>query len=177
MVANTNSRLYSGGFRNGVMVYGELAPGEENSGKLVSLIRDKAKYEAEVNGWKNIILDGPPGIGCPVISTITGVDQVLIVTEPSVSGMKDLVRAVEIVINFNLRPKVIINKFDLNEEISDMMQKWCRENGLELYGRLPFHQVMTTAMINGKSIVEWDPHHEISKVLEEIWNKILDNNW
>src|SRR4030043_581131 len=114
MIQNDKSRMYSGSFRNGKMVYGRLAPGEENSGKLVNMVREKAKQVSSENGLETIILDGPPGIGCPVISTITGVDKVVIVTEPTISGLHDLQRTIGIVSKFNLAAFVIINKFDLN---------------------------------------------------------------
>ena len=103
MVRNDKSRMYSGSFRNGKMVYGRLAPGEENSGKLVNMVREKAKEVAKINNLDTTILDGPPGIGCPVISTITGVDKVVIVTEPTISGLHDLQRTIEIVKKFSRR--------------------------------------------------------------------------
>lgn len=111
---NGKSRMYTGSFRNGKMVYGQLAPGEENSGKLVNMVRDKAKAIAKAENIDTIIIDGPPGIGCPVISTITGVNQVVIVTEPTISGLQDLKRTIEITSTFNLNTWVIINKYDLN---------------------------------------------------------------
>src|SRR4030043_615537 len=113
MVQNDKSKMYSGSFRNGKMVYGRLAPGEENSGKLVNMVREKAKQVAKENNINTVILDGPPGIGCPVISTITGVDKVIIVTEPTISGLHDLQRTIGIVREFNLSAYVIINKYDL----------------------------------------------------------------
>ena len=116
MLDNDKSRMYSGDFRNGKMVYGRLAPGEENSGKLVNMVREKAKKVAKENNLEHIVIDGPPGIGCAVISSITGVDHVLIVTEPTISGLHDMKRTLELVSKFNLKPWVLINKFDLNEE-------------------------------------------------------------
>ncbi|MGQ9621176.1 MAG: ATP-binding protein, partial [Bacteroidales bacterium] len=118
MVSDDKSVLYSGSFRYGRMVYGILAPGGENSGKLVNMVRSKAKEESEKNIIQNIILDGPPGIGCPVISTITGVDTVVIVTEPTLSGLHDLERTIEVVNKFNVKKYVIINKYNLNISLS-----------------------------------------------------------
>ena len=104
------------------MVYGRLAPGEENTGKLVSKVRDKAKQIAKESGIKDIIIDGPPGIGCSAISSITGVDAVVVVTEPTLSGLHDLKRTLEITAGFNLKTSVIINKCDINEEMSSKLR-------------------------------------------------------
>jgi MinD superfamily P-loop ATPase len=157
MVKNNKSRMYSGSFRNGKMVYGRLAPGEENSGKLVSLVREKAKQVAEENNLETIIIDGPPGIGCPVISAITGVDKVVIVTEPTISGLSDMQRALEIVKKFDKAAYVIINKYDV-------------------IGHLPFDPTIVKAMINGKSITEFNPKANISEEINIIWNIILNTN-
>jgi len=174
MAQNDKSRMYSGSFRNGKMVYGRLAPGEENSGKLVNTVREKAKQSAEENGLEIIILDGPPGIGCPVISTITGVDKVVIVTEPSISGLHDMQRTVEIVQKFSLPAFVIINKYDLNSDMSDQIEDWCRQNRITIAGLLPFDRQMVEAMIMGKSITEFNPDNGISKKIKIIWNKITN---
>lgn len=172
MVPNDKSMMYSGSFRNGKMVYGRLSPGEENSGKLVNMVREKAKEIAKENNLETIILDGPPGIGCPVISTITGVDKVVIVTEPTISGLHDMQRTVEIVQKFSLPAFVIINKYDLNSVMSDQIEDWCRQNKITIAGRLPFNKQMVEAMVMGKSITEFAPDSEISKNIRIIWNKI-----
>jgi MinD superfamily P-loop ATPase len=154
MIQNDKSRMFSGSFRNGKMVYGRLAPGEENSGKLVNMIREKAKEIAKENQIKTIILDGPPGIGCPVISTITGVNKVVIVTEPSVSGFHDMMRTVEIVKKFNLNPWVIINKFNLNNEMGRQIANWCKKHKISVAGYLPFTSQIVHAMVQQMSIIE-----------------------
>lgn len=173
MIPNDKSRMYSGSFRNGKMVYGRLAPGEENSGKLVNMVRDKAKQISKNTGVETIILDGPPGIGCPVISTITGVNKVIIVTEPTISGLHDMQRAIEIVTKFNIKPTIIINKADLNFIMTDKIRKWCEENRIDVSGELAFDTEIVEAMVQGKSIIEYDPDLKISKDLREIWNKII----
>jgi len=155
------------------MVFGRLAPGEENSGKLVNMVRDKAKKLAKENDLETIILDGPPGIGCPVISTITGTDRVVIVTEPTISGLSDMKRTVEIVQKFNLRSYVIINKCDLNSSMTLVIKKWCKKNGIDIAGQLPFKKEMVEAMIQGKSITEYNSELGISKEISKIWKKIL----
>jgi len=174
MIQNDKSRMYSGSFRNGKMVYGRLAPGEENSGKLVNLVREKAKQVSEENNLNTIILDGPPGIGCPVISTITGVDEVVIVTEPTISGLHDLQRTIGIVQKFNLAAYVIINKYDLNSSMSKRIEKWCGQNGIVIAGQLPFDRQVTEAMVQAKSITEFNPDLDISKKIKIIWNKIVN---
>ena len=174
MIRNDKSRMYSGSFRNGKMVYGRLAPGEENSGKLVNMVREKAKQVSGENGLDTIILDGPPGIGCPVISAISGVDVVVIVTEPTISGLHDLQRTMGIVQKFNLAARVIINKYDLNYSMSMQIEEWCGQNGIVITGQLPFDRQMTEAMVQAKSITEFNPDLDISKKIKIIWNKILN---
>ena len=174
MVEIDKSRLYAGAFRNGRMVYGRLAPGEENSGKLVNLVREKAQKQSKSFGLETIIIDGPPGIGCPVISSITGVNQVVIVTEPSLSGLHDLQRAVEITGSFGIPTRVIINKYDLDESLTTTIEIWCRENQLEIAGRIPFDPAVVEAMVNCKTIPEWIPGSETSQRLREAWNTILN---
>jgi len=175
MVRSDKSRMYSGSFRNGMMVYGRLAPGEENSGKLVSMVRDEAKKAAGETGMKIILMDGPPGIGCPVISTVTGVDRIVIVTEPTMSGLEDLKRVFEVTRKFGGEVGVIINKYDLNEAMADRIEGWCAALGSALLGRLPYDRRVTEAMIAGKSVTEMFPDAEISKLLKDIWNKLITN--
>lgn len=167
MMDNDNSRMYAGSFRNGKMVYGRLSPGEENSGKLVNKVRSKAKLLARDHQLENIIIDGPPGIGCAVISTITGVDQVIIVTEPSVSGLHDMKRAMEITSNFNLTTSVIINKYDLNERLSFDIECYCRSRHIPIAGKIPFDRLMVDAMLNCKTVIEWAPNSEITQIISE----------
>ena len=174
MIASDKSMMYSGTFRNGRMVYGRLAPGEENSGKLVNVVRGKAKQTAAQYDLDTIILDGPPGIGCPVISTITGVDKVVVVTEPTQAGLSDMERAIEVVQKFNIPSFVIINKYDLNQAMSRKIEKWCIDNNVTVAGMLPFDSQITEAMIEAKSIIEFNPESEISKKIITIWNRIVN---
>lgn len=175
MVDNDKSRMYSGDFRNGKMVYGRLAPGEENSGKLVNMVREKAKQVAAENKLNHIVIDGPPGIGCAVISSVTGVDHVLIVTEPTISGLHDLKRTLEMVSKFSIKPWVLVNKFDLNADMTNEIEKFCNQNDISIAGRLPFDSVVVDAMVNCKSIVEWAPTSALSETLKSIWNKIISS--
>lgn len=173
MIDNDKSRMYYGSFRNGKMVYGKLAPGEENSGKLVNIVRDKARKLAEENNINTIIIDGPPGIGCPVISTITGVDYVIIVTEPTLSGLKDLQRTLELTTKFNLNTVVIINKFDLNIKITEKIENFCEKLDIKIIGKLAFDPQVVAAMINCKSIIEWQPASDLSSQIKHIYNNLI----
>ena len=173
MIDNDKSRMYYGSFRNGKMVYGKLAPGEENSGKLVNIVRDKAKKLAKANNINTIIIDGPPGIGCPVISTITGVDYVIIVTEPTLSGLKDLQRTLELTTKFNLNTVVIINKFDLNIKITEKIENFCKKSNIKIIGKLAFDPQVVAAMINCKSIIEWQPASDLSSQIKLIYNNLI----
>lgn len=173
MVDENESRLYSGSYRNGKMVYGRLAPGEENSGRLVSLVREKAKSIALKNNIKTIIIDGAPGIACPVISAITGVDKTIIITEPTLSGLNDLKRTIDIVNKFNLKFGVIINKYDLNINITNKIIKYCEENNINFVGKIEFNKNFVKAMIECKTIIEYKPYSELTKNIKNMWKKIL----
>lgn len=172
MVNSDKSRMYAGSFRNGMMVYGRLSPGEENSGKLVNMVRSKAKSMARDYEIENIIIDGPPGIGCAAISTITGVDHVVIVTEPSVSGMHDMKRALEMTTSFNLKASVIINKYDINECFSDEIEHYCHNRLISIAGKIPFDRLMVDAMVNCRTVVEWAPDSEITHIIKESFHTI-----
>jgi MinD superfamily P-loop ATPase len=169
------SRLYSGSFRYGKMVYGVLAPGEENSGKLVNEVRSKANIIATENDLAITLIDGPPGIGCPVISAIANVDGVVLVTEPTLSGFHDLKRIKEIADNFRLPAWVIINKFTINEKISSEIEAWCKKEKVNFAGKIPFDLVMVEAMTQLKTIIEYQPNGTIAKKLKEIYNYIKLN--
>lgn len=175
MIENNKSRMYSGTFRNGKMVYGRLAPGEENSGKLVNIVREKARQISKAYNIENIIIDGPPGIGCSVISSITGANNVVIITEPTISGLHDLIRTIEITSMFNLKSWVIINKYDLNPELSNDIEKYCSARDLNFAGKISFDPKVVEAMVKCKSIVEYDPASEISIQILNIWKKINSN--
>jgi MinD superfamily P-loop ATPase len=174
MLDYNKSRMYTGSFRKGRMVYGQLAPGEENSGKLVNLVREKAKQQARLHHIDTIIIDGPPGIGCPVISSITGTDHVIIVTEPSLSALLDLARATEVAQSFGIKTSVIINKYDLDETLTNEIETWCKENQLEIIGRVPFDPMIVEAMVNCKSIIEWAPGSAAGKSIREVFNTLLN---
>ena len=154
------------------MIHARLAPGEENSGKLVNVVRENARKTAQETGWETIIIDGPPGTGCPVISSVTGTNKAVIVTEPTNSGFHDMKRVLEITANFKVEAYVVVNKYDLNEVISEKIVDWCTENNIPVAGKIPFDDQIVEAMINCQSITEWQPESQASKEIIQIWERI-----
>jgi len=159
----------------GPMSHARLNPGEENSGKLVSLVRQNAKKIAETENCELIINDGPPGIGCPVIAAVGGVDIGLIVVEPSLSGIHDMERALGLLIHFKIPSLVCVNKYDINEENTDRIVEFCRSNSVEVVGKIPFDTLVTEAMVAGKSIVDYSPKSRVSEAIAELWKRTLEN--
>jgi MinD superfamily P-loop ATPase len=158
----------------GFMSHALLNPGESNSGKLVTLVRQNAKKIAEKERLDLVIIDGSPGIGCPVIASISGVDAALIVTEPTLSGIHDLKRVLELLKHFNVTPYVCINMYDINIENTEKIESFCQKSGAELVGRIPFNSKITEAMVNGKTIVEYDPKNGVSHEIKKMWKKISE---
>ncbi len=157
--------------REGTMVHAKLGIAEDNSGKLVSMVRQKAKEIAEKENNEIILIDGPPGIGCPVIASITGADMVLVVTEPALSGLHDMKRVLDMAKHFNIPAFVCINKFDINPDNTACIEKRCKERGVDVVGRIPYDKSVTAAMINRKSVVEYDCG-EVSREVNKMWEKV-----
>ncbi len=160
--------------RFGPMIHAQLFPGEENSGLLVSLLRKKAKEMAEEKGLELILSDGTPGIGCPVIASLSGVSLAVIVTEPTPSGRHDLERVAELCGHFKIPAGIIINKSDLNEKEAAAIEKFAADKGLVIFGKLPHDPTITKAMINQQTITEY-ADNEFTRELEGIWKKILQS--
>ncbi len=158
--------------RFGPMVHARLFPGEENSGKLVTLLKQQAKRLAEEKGRSLILSDGPPGIGCPVISSLSGASLAVAVTEPTPSGLHDLERVIELCGYFRIPAGVIVNKADLNENISAQIRAFCQEKGLTLLGHLPHDPVVTKAMVQAQAVTEYGANG-FSDALRKIWSGIL----
>ncbi len=155
------------------MVHSDLRPGGEGSGKLVSLIRRKARSMAEEEGKPLIISDGPPGLGCPVISSLTGSDLAVIVTEPSISGRTDLIRILDLCDHFKVQSAVIINKYDIDNAAAREMETIVTGSGSEVIGKVPFDMSVFDSLSEGKTVVEFDGC-PISEKLIEIWDRIRD---
>ncbi len=168
---NICGKWYISDTRFGPMVHARLGIAEENSGLLVSLVRNQAKVLAEERGLDTIIVDGPPGIGCPVIASITGASAVLIVTEPTLSGLHDLERVGGLAAHFKIPTLACVNKFDLNEEMSNQIADYCARNRIELVGRIPYDTAVTYAMVAGKSIVEFSDGR-VSDAIKDIWHRV-----
>ena len=156
----------------GFMSHALLHPGESNSGKLVALVRQNAKILAEKEKRDLIIIDGSPGIGCPVIASITGVDAALVVTEPTLSGIHDLERILKLLDHFNVAAFVCINMYDVNTGNTNKILSFCKENGIEVVGIIPFSFEITQAMVNGKTIVEYSPESNVAEEIMKMWEKM-----
>lgn len=155
----------------GPMVHAELIIGEEASGKLVTVVRELAREVAEREGCDLILIDGAPGIGCPVIASLTGVDLALIVTEPTLSGLHDLDRILAVTHHFGIEAVVCINKYDLNERNSERIAAFCRQHGVELVGTVPYDPVVTEAMVAGMPVVTYS-EGVVSKTIRDVWGRI-----
>ena len=158
--------------RFGSMVHARLGIAEENSGKLVTLVRREAKKLAEEKGMELIITDGAPGVGCPVIASIGGANAVLIVTEPTVSGIHDMTRVAELANFFKIPAMVCVNKYDLNPDKTKEIEQFAKDHDLPFVGKVPFDSIFTKAMVQGKNIFEHDPGSEVCGDVKAIWQKV-----
>jgi len=159
--------------RFGPMVHARLGIAEENSGKLVTLVRQQAGQLAEEKGIKLILTDGPPGVGCPVIAAIGGASCAVIVAEPTVSGIHDMKRAIELCAHFKVPVMVCINKFDLNPENSAKIENLARAGGYLVVGRVPFDPVFTRAMVQGQTLLEYDGKGLAGQYVRSVWDAIV----
>lgn len=161
--------------RYGPMVHAQLGVAQENSGKLVTLVRKEAIKIAQEKGYALVLIDGPPGIGCPVISSLGGVDGALVVTEPSLSGIHDMQRILALCGHFKIPAWVCINKADINFENTQKIKDFCQQQGTAVIGEIPFDPVVTKAMIKGQTVIEYSSG-SVSLEIEKIW-KYLRKVW
>lgn len=175
MVPSDRSRWFVGNIKNGKMVHARLAPGEENSGKLVSVVREQARKTAESSGAKTIIIDGPPGTGCAAIASLAGANCVVVVTEPTGSGLHDLKRILELAGRFQIKRYVVINKADLNQDMTDQISLWCNKEDIPVIGKLPFDPRMVHAMVQCQSITAWAPDSETSSIIKGLHRYLTGN--
>lgn len=162
--------------RFGTLVHAALDIRAENSGKLVTTVRKEAKKIAQEQNASYIIVDGSPGTGCPVIASITGSDQVIIVTEPSVSGVHDLKRVAQLAEHFSIPFAVIVNKASINAEKTELIRSWCTDNSIPFLGAIPYNGSVTKAQIEGKTIIEYEENkesRELSSILQKIIKEIV----
>lgn len=156
----------------GPMSHANLIPGMENSGKLVTLVRQNSKRLAEEGGHELVLVDGPPGIGCPVIASLADIDKGLVIVEPTLSGIHDLKRALQLLDHFKLESLVCVNKHDLNDENTAEIQDFCEKNGIDVIGLIPFDPVVTEAMVAGQPVVEFSPDGKASKAIKQAWSRV-----
>jgi MinD superfamily P-loop ATPase len=157
----------------GTLVHARLGIAQENSGKLVALVRQKARVLAEKQGAEYIICDGPPGIGCPVISSLSGASLALIVTEPTLSGIYDLERVLAVCRHFDVLAVVCINKCDINEDNRHFIENHCRAQGVEIIARISYDNVFTEAMVHGVPVVKYTDS-KVSRQINLLWRRIVE---
>ena len=166
---------YISATRFGPMVHARLGIAEENSGRLVSLVRKETRQLAEERGLDLILTDGPPGIGCPVIAAIGGATALVIVVEPTVSGIHDMERVVDLAAHFRVPGLVIVNKYDLNVEMTEAIEKLAVQRNLVVLGRVPFDPVFTRSMVQGQTLFEYGEETPTRQVVRDIWAKIISS--
>ncbi|RLG92786.1 MAG: (4Fe-4S)-binding protein [Candidatus Hecatellales archaeon] len=158
--------------RYGPLVHAKLEAAESNSGKLVTLVKNNAKNLALKEDKKLILVDGPPGIGCPVIASLGEVNLALVITEPTVSGLHDLQRILDLTGFFRIPAMVLINMYDLNLQKTEEIVGFCREAGVEAVEKIPFNPIVVEALTNGKPVVEYAPNSDVSEKIRRVWGRI-----
>jgi len=174
MNENLSGEWYISDTRFGPLVHAKLGIAEDNSGKLVALVRKQAAELAEEKKCDWVIIDGAPGIGCPVIASLSGVDCALVVTEPTLSGLHDADRVIGVARHFGVSTRLVINKFDLNREMTKKIEAYCKKNDIEMIGKIPFDDSVVKAMIRGKTIMEYG-NGSVKKDIIKIWEKIQES--
>lgn len=171
MKENLSGRWFISDTKYGTLAHARLGIAQENSGKLVALVRQQAKLIAEKQGLDYIISDGPPGIGCPVISSLSGANLALLVTEPTLSGMHDLERVIGVCHHFGVPALVCINKYDINEDNTNQIESDCLNQGVEVAARIPFDNVVTEALVRGLPVVEYT-QNSVARQIETLWQTV-----
>jgi MinD superfamily P-loop ATPase len=156
------------------VVFAELLPGAENSGKLVSMVRSIARELAAEHTNELVFIDGPPGIGCPVISSITGTQFTIFVTEPTVTGIHDLERVMSLAQHFKVPAAVVVNKADINPDYTDKIMGLCQERGITFLGSIPYEPMITAAQRQGKTILETAPESTAGLKIREIFSNLTN---
>jgi MinD superfamily P-loop ATPase len=169
----TSGEWYVSHTKYGPVVHAKLGIGEENSGKLVTAVRKKSSEIAGQNNLDYVIIDGPPGIGCPVIASLSGVDLALVVTEPTLSGIHDMERIVAVARHFKIPAACCINKHDINARNSSRIETWCRDHSIPLLGKIPFDEEVIRSMVQGYPLTE-NSGCAASKEIQGLWNKLCE---
>ena len=171
MKENLAGRWFISDTKYGTLVHAKLGIAQENSGKLVALVRQQARQIANNEERDLIISDGPPGIGCPVISSLSGASLALLVTEPTLSGIHDLERVLGVCQHFGVQPLVCINKYDINEENSHKIESYCLNHGVKVAGEIPFDNVVTESIVRGVPVVEYSSGR-VTQEIERMWRTL-----
>jgi MinD superfamily P-loop ATPase len=169
---NTCGEWFVSDTRFGPMVHARLGIAEENSGKLVTLVRQEARKLAEAKNLDLILTDGPPGVGCPVIASIGGAGAALIVTEPTVSGKHDMERVAQLAAHFKVPAMICVNKFDLNLELTRDIEKYAEDKNIACLGRIPFDPIFTQAMIQAQTVFEYDGQSAVGEAIRGTWQRL-----
>ena len=171
MVERNAGEAYISDTRFGPLVHARLHAGEEASGKLVAVVRQRAKEVAKEKGKELILIDGPPGTGCTVIASLTGVDLVLVVIEPTLSGIHDSKRIIEVARHFKIPALVCINKYDINEKNTEQIFEFCEVEGIDIVGKIAYDDTATKAMLAEKTVVEFSDG-SMAQSIKAIWKKV-----
>jgi len=166
-----NGKLFISNTRFGELVHAQLGIAEENSGKLVTLVKEKAKEIGESKKSDLLIVDGSPGIGCPVIASTSGANLLLVVTEPTLSGIHDMERVLHLGKHFNIPSAICINKWDLNEEMSGKIEEIASRNGSKIVGKIKYDRVVIKAQVNKLSVVEYTDDG-VAKDIKKVWSNV-----
>jgi MinD superfamily P-loop ATPase len=169
----TCGQWYVSDTRFGPMVHARLGIAQENSGRLVALVRQEARKIAQKKHIDLILTDGPPGVGCPVIASMGQASAVLIVAEPTVSGIHDLARMAQLAAHFKMPVMVCVNKHDLNPDQTQAIKDLAKENNITFVGQIPFDKNFTESMIQGKNIIETDKNSQASLAVKKIWENVM----
>jgi len=173
MQENLAGRWFISETKYGPMVHARLGIAQENSGKLVAMVRQQARDIAEKRGLDFILSDGPPGIGCPVISSLGGANLALLVTEPTLSGIHDLERIIGVCQHFGVPALVCINKYDMNDENAHRIEEYCCSRGIEVVSRIPFDNVVIEALVHGLPVVEY-AQNGVARQMAQLWRTIAE---
>jgi MinD superfamily P-loop ATPase len=176
MTENLAGKLFISDTEYGLLVHARLDIGQENSGKLVALVRQNARKMAKENNFDYLVTDGPPGIGCPVISSLSGASLALLVTEPTLSGIHDLERVIGVCNHFNVPSIVCINKYDINEENCLVIEQYCSSQNIPVSAKIPFDNTVTEALIKGQPVVSYT-RSKAAIAIESLWEEILRFNY
>ena len=173
MEENVSGEWFISDTRFGPMVHAKLGIAEENSGKLVSLVRKQAKELADKNKADWVIVDGAPGIGCPVIASLSGIDCAVVVTEPTLSGLHDADRVISVAKHFGILAKLIVNKYDLNLDMTEKIEQYCKNSNIDLIGKIAFDKSVVEAMVSGKTIIE-HKSRQAKEETEKAWQVLQE---